>query len=165
MATSNKNPRKRISIISEDGTFENTKVEIDGKQLGGGSKKLDSVAFMAERPFEDGAPSYFRFRASIVEKDGDAEKITTLRIANSEDGFIVENESDVDLDSLLSEDTEEEESTDDDGNTEKEDEAEEEPKQSAEDDEKEEKVEDEEDEKKLTPKERAIRRVNEILKG
>lgn len=88
MADKKENSR-RISIES-DGTFEGTTVTIDGKSIGGGSKKLDSVAFMAEGPFDANTQeSFFRFRASTKEKDGDTERISTIRISNNKEGDMV----------------------------------------------------------------------------
>ncbi len=78
--------QNRRILIESDGTFGGTKVEIDGKAVGGGAKKLDSVTFMAEGPFDGSSnDSFFRFRASTKEKDGDTERISTIRISNWED--------------------------------------------------------------------------------
>ena len=90
MADEKKESGRRISIES-DGTFDGTTVMIDGKSIGGGSKKLDSVAFMAEGPFDANTQeSFFRFRASTKEKDGDTERISTIRISNSADDDFAE---------------------------------------------------------------------------
>jgi hypothetical protein len=166
----------RIVIQSQDGTFENTVVEIDGKAIGGGSKKLDSVSFFAERPFDGGTDSYFRFRASTVEKDGDTEKITTTRISNSEEPQLnyfvtVSPDEDVKDDEEKeekkdeeggSEETKDEEKTDEEENK---DDKEPEDEKKDEDKKDEKKNDDEKPEEQLTVRERRARKAQEVLQG
>ncbi len=153
----------RRILIESDGTFDGTTVMIDGKSIGGGSKKLDSVAFMAEGPFDANTQeSFFRFRASTKEKDGDTERISTIRISNNKDeDSVTHMVVDVDVESKEKEDEEIEE---------KEPEEVIEENDKEEDDKKKKKEEEKEDEDEaLTPWQRKQKARNErtsrILKG
>jgi hypothetical protein len=181
--TDTKGPRIRIE---SDGTFEGTIVEVDGKGIGAGSKKLDSVGFMAERPFEEGGESFFRFRASTVEKDGDTERIMTTRISNENEEILAHilqteetpkeekdeetsEEEPKDDPKDESEEKEEEEETDE---TKEEDEGKKEEEETVEKDEssedessKESTEEEVENDEKLTKAQLRQKRVDETLKG
>lgn len=75
----------RVSIESE-GKFGDTKVMINGKQLGSGKTKLVGFMLVGEGPMEESEEGYFTFRATLAEQKGEDEWETrSMRISNSKE--------------------------------------------------------------------------------